>query len=132
MSIDIEFPNNHHVIGKHKNADGEHFHFVWGPGRPDIETSTKSEVQAAYKARGKEYVRLEIHDTMVAVDWDSCLAMPMGHVLRSYQKIVDHHHMDTKNSCTPQIIREKTQLKINFTKYEIGCLLERKEEGDTY
>jgi hypothetical protein len=34
---------------------GEHFHFVWGPGRSDAETSTKTEVQEAYKARGEEY-----------------------------------------------------------------------------
>ena len=74
MPIYEEFPKNHHVIGKHKHADGEHFHFVWGPGRTDAETSTKSEVQAAYKERGEEYVPLGVHGTMVAVDWDSCYA----------------------------------------------------------
>jgi hypothetical protein len=56
MPIDSDFPKNHQTIGKHKHADGEHFHFVWGPGRSDAETSTKSEVQEAYKARGEEYV----------------------------------------------------------------------------
>ena len=35
MPIDPDFPRNHKVIGKHNLADGEHFHFVWGPGRPD-------------------------------------------------------------------------------------------------
>jgi hypothetical protein len=30
MPIDSEFPKNHKIIGKHKNADGR-FHFVWGP-----------------------------------------------------------------------------------------------------
>jgi hypothetical protein len=54
MPIDEEFPKNHHVKGKHKHVDGEHYHFVWGPGRSDAETSTKSEVQAAYKYRGKD------------------------------------------------------------------------------
>ena len=49
MPINEEFPKNHHVIGKHKHADGEHYHFVWGPGRSDAETSTKPDVQAAYR-----------------------------------------------------------------------------------
>jgi iron-sulfur cluster repair protein YtfE (RIC family) len=26
MPIDSDFPNNHQVIGKHKHADGEHYH----------------------------------------------------------------------------------------------------------
>ncbi|MDW0278536.1 MAG: ferredoxin family protein, partial [Nitrososphaeraceae archaeon] len=74
MPIDQDFPRNHEVIGKHRHADGEHFHFVWGPGRSDAETSTNTEVQEAYKARGEEYVPLGVHGTMVAVDWDSCYA----------------------------------------------------------
>jgi NAD-dependent dihydropyrimidine dehydrogenase PreA subunit len=74
MPIDSDFPKNYEVIGKHKHSDGEHFHFVWGPGRSDAETSTKPEVQEAYKARGEEYVPLGVHGTMVAVDWDSCYA----------------------------------------------------------
>jgi hypothetical protein len=53
MPIDSDFPRNHQVIGKHKHADGEHFHFVWGPGREDAETSTKPEVQEAYKQEEK-------------------------------------------------------------------------------
>ena len=47
MPIDSDFPKNHQVIGKHKNADSEHYHFVWGPGRSDAETSTNPVVQAA-------------------------------------------------------------------------------------
>ena len=74
MPIDPDFPTNHQVIGKHNHADGEHFHFVWGPGRPDAETSTNVEVQEAYKGRGEAYVPLGVHGTMVAVDWDSCFA----------------------------------------------------------
>ena len=33
MPIDPDSPKNHQVIGKHKHADGKHYHFVWGPGR---------------------------------------------------------------------------------------------------
>jgi hypothetical protein len=55
MPIEEEFSKNHHIIGNHKHADGEHYHFVWGQGRSDAETSTKPEVQAAYKERGEEY-----------------------------------------------------------------------------
>jgi hypothetical protein len=39
MPINQDFPKNHEVIGKQRHADGEHFHFVWGPGRSDAETS---------------------------------------------------------------------------------------------
>ena len=39
MPIDQDSPRNHEVIGKHRHADGEHFHCVWGPGRSDAETS---------------------------------------------------------------------------------------------
>ena len=74
MSIDKEFPNSHYIIGKHKHANGEHYRFIWGPGRSDDETSTKLEVQTAYRERDKEYVPLEIYGTMVAADWNSCYA----------------------------------------------------------
>jgi NAD-dependent dihydropyrimidine dehydrogenase PreA subunit len=74
MPIDLDFPKNHEVTGKHSLSDNEHFHYVWGPGRTDAETSTSNEVQDAYKARGEEYVGLGVHGTMVAVDWDSCYA----------------------------------------------------------
>ena len=33
MPIDPDFPRNHQVIGKHMLSDGEHYHFVWGPGK---------------------------------------------------------------------------------------------------
>ena len=74
MPIDPEFPKNHHVIGKHKHVDGEHFHFVWGPGRADADSSKNPEVQQAYNQRNEEYVPLGVHGTMVALDWDSCIA----------------------------------------------------------
>jgi NAD-dependent dihydropyrimidine dehydrogenase PreA subunit len=74
MPIDPDFPKNHRPVGKHIHADAEHYHFVWGPGRKDAESSTNREVQEAYKARKEEYVPLGIHGTTVAVDWDSCVA----------------------------------------------------------
>ena len=60
MPIDPAFPKNHKVIGKHKNEDGR-FHFVWGPGRSDAESSSHEQVQESYKARGEEYVPLGVH-----------------------------------------------------------------------
>ena len=74
MPIDPEFPKNHKVIGTHKHADREHFHFVWGPGKEDGESSTNDDVQNAYKLRDEQYEPLGIHGTFVAVDWDSCIA----------------------------------------------------------
>ena len=73
MPIDPDFPKNHQIIGKHKNADGR-YHFVWGPGRTDAESSDNTEVQDAYKQRNEEYVGLGVHVTFVALDWDSCIA----------------------------------------------------------
>jgi hypothetical protein len=61
------------VIGKHQHSDGEHFHFVWGPGASK-EASENEEVKAAYQTRGEELVPLGVHGTMVAVDWDACVA----------------------------------------------------------
>jgi NAD-dependent dihydropyrimidine dehydrogenase PreA subunit len=56
VPIDTNFPKNHKVVGKHKHAGDEHFHFVWLP---------RKEVNGG---------QLGIHGTMVAVDWDSCVA----------------------------------------------------------
>lgn len=50
MPIDSEFPKNHKVIGKHKHEDGR-FHFVWGLGRSDAESSSNEQVQQTYKSR---------------------------------------------------------------------------------
>ncbi|MPZ08336.1 MAG: 4Fe-4S dicluster domain-containing protein [Nitrososphaeraceae archaeon] len=73
MPIDPDFPKNHEVIGKHNHSDGEHYHFVWGPGRT-AEAAEKEEVKAAYAERGEELVPLGVHGTTIAVDWDSCFA----------------------------------------------------------
>lgn len=74
MPIDPAFPKNHRIMGMHKHADGEHFHFVWGPGRTNAESLTDENVQNAYKTRGEGYEPLGVHGTFVALDWDSCIA----------------------------------------------------------
>src|ERR1044072_4692226 len=73
MPIDPDFPRNNQVIGNHMHSDGEHYHFVWGPGKK-AEAAENEEVKSAYAARGEEIVPLGVHGTMVAVDWDSCVA----------------------------------------------------------
>lgn len=73
MPIDLEFPSNHQVIGKHDHADGQHFHFVWGPGNPS-DAAANQDVKAAYAARNEELTPIGVHGTFVAVDWDSCIA----------------------------------------------------------
>ena len=56
------------------HSDGEHYHFVWGPGRAGVEAPENEEVKAAYSQRGEGIVPLGVHGTMVAIDWDSCVA----------------------------------------------------------
>ena len=73
MPIDPDFPKNHEVIGKIQLTDGEHFHYLWGPGKL-AEAAENEEVKAAYAARKEENVPLGVSGTMVAVDWDSCVA----------------------------------------------------------
>ena len=74
MPIAENFPEGLKPVGKISIADGEHFHIVWGPGRADGESSTSDEVQAALKERGEPHEPLGVSGTMVAVDWDSCVA----------------------------------------------------------
>ena len=74
MPIDLEFPRNHHVIGKHFPSDGKNFHLVWCPGRSDAESYTDQQVQKAVKERGEEYLPIGIHVTYVAVYCDCCIA----------------------------------------------------------
>jgi len=73
MPIDPDFPRNHQVIGKVEHTDGEHFHFMWGPGRL-AEAAEDENCKAAYAARGEQIEPLGVNGTMVAVDWDSCVA----------------------------------------------------------
>lgn len=80
MPIAENFPQGLKPIGKITNSDGEHFHWVWGPGKDtNVDGSTaeafaNTDVKAAYESRGEEQVPLGISGTMVAVDWDSCVA----------------------------------------------------------
>ena len=79
MPIAENFPEGLEPIGKIHHVDGQ-FHFMWGPGKTNNTDGSKAEVfedQAvvdAYKARGEEQVPLGVSGTMVAVDWDSCVA----------------------------------------------------------
>ncbi|MFQ5940933.1 MAG: ferredoxin, partial [Nitrososphaerales archaeon] len=73
MPIDEDFPRNHQATGKVEHADGEHFYFAWGPGKT-AEAAEDENVKAAYEARGEKIEPLGVHGTMVAVDFDSCVA----------------------------------------------------------
>ena len=71
MPIDPNFPKNHKIMGKH--GDAEHSHFVWGPGRL-ADAADDQNIKSAYAARNETIEPLGVHGTMVAVDWDSCIA----------------------------------------------------------
>ena len=73
MPIASSFPEGFEVKGKINNSDGN-FHFMWGPGKSDGEAASNPDVQAAYAERGEDIVPLGVSGTMVAVDWDSCVA----------------------------------------------------------
>ncbi len=60
-------------IGKISHSDGENFHWVW-PSQGLVEASKNKDVLAAYKAHGEKMEKLGVSGTMVAVDWDSCVA----------------------------------------------------------
>jgi NAD-dependent dihydropyrimidine dehydrogenase PreA subunit len=46
---------------------------IWGPGRL-ADAAENEDVKTAYAAKNEELVPIGIHGTMVAVDWDSCIA----------------------------------------------------------
>lgn len=73
MPIAENFPEGLKATGKISLSDGN-FHLMWGPGRNDADAFKDDEVVAAYAARGEEQVPLGVSGTMVAVDWDSCVA----------------------------------------------------------
>jgi NAD-dependent dihydropyrimidine dehydrogenase PreA subunit len=79
MPIPENFPEGLKPLGKISISDGN-FHIMWGPGRTKnadgskVESLADEEVVAAYAARKEEQVPLGISGTMVAVDWDSCVA----------------------------------------------------------
>jgi len=79
MPIPENFSEGLKPLGKISISDGN-FHIMWGPGRTknadgsQVEALADAEVVAAYAARKEEQVPLGISGTMVAVDWDSCVA----------------------------------------------------------
>ena len=79
MPIAENFPEGLEPIGKISLDDGN-FHIMWGPGKTVNADGSKAEmladadVAAAYAARREEQVPLGVSGTMVAVDWDSCVA----------------------------------------------------------
>ena len=79
MPIAENFPEGLKPVGK-VNLDDGNFHIMWGPGKTkntdgsQAEMLADAEVVAAYAARGEEQVPLGVSGTMVAVDWDSCVA----------------------------------------------------------
>ena len=79
MPIAENFPEGLKPLGKISDPDGN-FHIMWGPGKEknidgsQAEVFADADVTAAYQARGEEQVPLGVSGTMVAVDWDSCVA----------------------------------------------------------
>ncbi len=79
MPIAENFPEGLKAIGKISISDG-YFHIMWGPGKTTNTDGSKAEalvdedVVAAYAARKEEQGPLGVSGTMVAVDWDSCIA----------------------------------------------------------
>ena len=77
--VDLQIPEDfcHNDVkpkGKTSHSDGENLHFIWGDGRSDGAAFSNDDVKAAYADRGEEQVPLGVSGTMVAVDWDSCVA----------------------------------------------------------
>ena len=73
MPIKEDFCHNKKPIGKIMHSDGEHFHWVW-PSQGLAEASKNADVLAAYKKNGEKMEKIGVSGTMVAVDWDSCVA----------------------------------------------------------
>ena len=79
MPIAENFPEGLKAVGKISISDGN-FHLMWGPGKTTNADGSKAEslvdadVVAAFSTRNEEQVPLGVSGTMVAVDWDSCIA----------------------------------------------------------
>ena len=65
-------------IGKIMYNDDENYHWVWpsqaGESGNDWDASKDEKVLADYKKHGEKMVKLGITGTMVANDWDVCVA----------------------------------------------------------
>ena len=61
-----------------KHADSGNEHFIWpsqaGEGQNEWDASKDENVLAAYEAHGEKMEKLGIDGTMVANDWDVCVA----------------------------------------------------------
>jgi NAD-dependent dihydropyrimidine dehydrogenase PreA subunit len=104
MPIDPDFPRNHKVIGKQEHADGEHFYFIWGPGKM-AEAAESEECKKAFAERGENIEPLGVHGTMVAVDWDSCTAD--GACIEACPVQVFQWYRTEKDIPGPQVPKEK-------------------------
>jgi len=81
MPIDPEFPRNQQVIGRHYHADGQHYHFIWGPGSIS-DVAANEDVKAAYAARNEELVPIGVHGTMVLLQLIGIRVLVMDHVYK--------------------------------------------------
>ena len=61
------------TVGKLSLADSEYYHWVW-ESQGLVEASKDEKVLADYKKHGEKMEKLGISGTMVANDWDSCVA----------------------------------------------------------
>ena len=61
------------TVGKIALADSEYYHWVW-ESQGLVEASKDNKVLADYKKHIEKMVKLGISGTMVANDWDSCVA----------------------------------------------------------
>src|SRR2546427_12757254 len=73
MPIPEDFPKGFKPIGRISLADGEQYPFRWGPGKL-AEASKGEKCNEAFKARGEKVEPVGVSGTMVAVDWDACVA----------------------------------------------------------
>ncbi|PBO86169.1 MAG: ferredoxin [Thaumarchaeota archaeon] len=73
MPILEDFCHDKEPIGKISHADGENFHFIW-PSQGLMDASKNEQTLDAYKTNGEEMVPIGVSGTMVAVDWDTCVA----------------------------------------------------------
>ncbi len=73
MPIAEDFPKGYKPLGRITVAGGEQFHFRWGPGKL-AEASKDEKCKEAFKARSEKIEPVGVSGTMVAVDWDSCIA----------------------------------------------------------
>ena len=61
------------TVGKISLADTEYYHWVW-ESQGLVEASKDKKVLADYKKHKEKMEKLGISGTMVANDWDSCVA----------------------------------------------------------